>query len=247
MPKEYDYSLAGTAMGEFEKCKRCFYDDKHKIAKYRGIFATIMGGLDREMKLHYDAHRQINVLPPELVGKLPDGMKLWGTLADIQPYRKWNSNPHRQLYRAKNGLILQLTGEYDEIFVSPLGVLSIADGKSKGDKPKDSGARYYLPQQDHYHLIAKMKGANVSETGYMIYYYPTKMNFQGLTLGCEVYPIGVDKDRAQDRVERAAECLAGGQPDYNPDCELCAFTQIRVEAALKPIAQAATTQAIANA
>jgi len=244
MGERWDISLSPSKLNKFNDCPRCFWDMVNKDINYRGIMATLMGGLDRVIKEHYDTCRQQGILPMELIGKLPDGTKLYGTNEQMKKFRHWKSNPHKPTVKTKSGYTVSLIMAYDDLLVLPDGRIANLDAKSKGDEPKDDGAKYYGTQIDIYNLAGLLNDWKMSDTGYLAYYYPVESVGTRLNMGCKVYGLKADSNRALDTIERAVACMTGAQPDHNPQCEFCRIAQVRVEAALSVIAQPATTQAL---
>lgn len=242
----WDISLSPSKLNKFNECPRCFWDAVNLKIEFRGIMASLPGGLDRVVKDHYDACRRKDIpLPPELVGKVPEGTKLYGSFEEIKKFRHWKSNPHKPLMKTKSGLTVSLIMAYDDLLIGRDGRISNLDAKSKGDAPKDDGAKHYQTQLDIYSLAGKLNGWVMSGTGYLAYYYPVELDGeQFLELGCDVFGLKADEERARDTIERAVICAKGSQPDHSNTCEICRFSQIRVEAALKTIAQPAIQQAI---
>lgn len=240
----FDISLSPSKLNKFNECPRCFFDECNKKIAYPGIMATLMGGVDRVIKGHYDACRAAGILPPELVGKVPAHTTLYGNVETMKKFRHWKSNPHKTTIHTKSGVV-SLIMAYDDVLTGPDGISNL-DAKSKGDVPKDDGSKYYLTQLDSYYLSGLLNGWTMSGIGYLAYYYPKGYRDGHIHMGCEVFGLKCDKDRVLDLIERAAACLAGGQPDHSPTCEICTFSQIRVDAALASIAQPAIQQASAS-
>lgn len=230
MTTNWDFSLSASKLNKFNACLRCFWDLCHKKLEYRGIFPSLPNGLDRAMKGHADRCRAAGALPIELAGKVPPGTTLYGTVEVMQKMRHWKSNPLKPTIKTPSGIV-SLIMAFDDLLSGPTGI-SPLDWKSKGDKPKDSGAQYYQTQLDIYHLAGLLYGWKMSGVAYLAYLWPEEYRAPGdLRMGCEVYELPCDPNRAIDLIERAAACLKGEQPEPTKGCELCDFTQVRVEAA----------------
>ena len=221
----FDISLSPSKLHKFEECPSCFWNQCNKKLEFRGIMASLPGGLDRVLKGHYDAHRKNGgALPPELMGKVPEGTKLYGSLEEIRKFRHWKSNPHKPTIQTKSGVV-SLIMAYDDLLVGPDGISNL-DAKSKGDVPKDDGAKYYQTQLDSYYLAGLLNGWTMTGIGYLAYYYPESYRDGHMAMGCEVFGLKCDRDRVMDLIERAAACLKGERPASGSDCEICKFTQL---------------------
>src|SRR3989344_1594160 len=61
------FKLSPSSLGLFEECPRCFWLDKHeKWSRPEGIMASLMSGMDKVLKHHFDRFRDKGLLPPEL-------------------------------------------------------------------------------------------------------------------------------------------------------------------------------------
>lgn len=237
----FDYSLSASKLNKFNECKRCFWDYCTLKIQYRGIFPSLPGGLDRTVKNYLDQCRQEGRLPTEIRNHVPEGTKLFGTAAEIRKYRNWQSSL-KPTIKTKFGVV-SLIMAFDDLLITPSGIYAPLDAKSKGDQPKTSGAEYYQTQLDTYGLGMVLSGWKITGEGYLWYLWPEIYEGATLRMGSQVFALSIDPNRAMDLIERAVECLAGGQPDASPTCDFCKVAQIRVENAVQAVAHPATLQA----
>ena len=227
----FDLSLSPSKLNLKAECIRCFYDaNVLKIERPRGIFPSLPGGVDRVMKDYLDQYR--GGLPPSLVGRIPG--VLWGSVEQITKLRNWRSGLKAIL--KVGGKVVSLIGALDDVILEDSGTYSVFDTKTKGDVPKDDGARYYQNQLDLYALLLRENAMPPSGKGYLDYHYPVQTAGNTITFDHALYVLSADADRAMKLLQEAVACLTGGQPDSNQECEFCRFSQKRVEAAVKAIA-----------
>ena len=106
--------LSPSALNLFLDCPRCFWLDKLKgIKRPRGIFPSLPGGMDREIKGHFDCFRSKGSLPPELGGEVFSQVRLFADQEKLELWRSW-----------RTGLVYQdkaagtfLSGAIDDLLV----------------------------------------------------------------------------------------------------------------------------------
>jgi len=214
-------------MNLFRDCPRCFHDQYTlKVPRPRGIMASLMSGIDRVMKPFADEYA--GKMPEFLVNHingvlLPDRakMKAWGN---------WRSG--MRYYDEENAI--ELYGELDECAVIDAGepepIYIPVDWKTKGNKPKDSGAQYYQGQLDAYNLMLHASGLKTAEIGYLVYLFPIEARANDeksilIPFGVDIYKLECDIDRAKQACIDAVACLRGPRPPINFSCEYCMLVE----------------------
>ena len=228
----YDISLSASKLNLLPECTRCFYDANTKRAdRPRGMFPSLPGGVDRVMKAVIDEYRP-GKLPPHLREYGCQGT-LWGTVPEITRLRNWQSGLKSEFI--VKGVRVRLIGALDDLVEEPDHLYSPYDTKTKGDEPKDDGARYYQTQMDVYGFLLRANGMQPSGIAYLDYRYPATGSVvlgETIRFRSKLFTLRVSTERAIERITEGVTILQGGQPDANPTCEYCRFAQVRVEAAL---------------
>lgn len=167
-----DHYVSPSALGEFRKCRRCFFMDRNlKIKRPRGAFPTLPDGIDRALKTYFDAYRAGGNLPPEIERDVPDGTTLFKDMAQLTAMR----NARKPLLTTTIGNV-KLVGGLDELLVGPDGAVSPFDYKTKGAVIKDDADpfNYYRMQLNDYGLLLEAFGMTLSGKGYLGYWSPEK-------------------------------------------------------------------------
>ena len=186
------------------------------IARPRGIFPSLPGGMDLVIKTYFDTYR--GSLPPELKGKVKG--KLLDDLALMNLWRNWRTG----LEYADERLNAVLFGALDECLVHN-GKYVPLDYKTRGSAPRDGDSeRYYQTQLDTYALLLSSNGYPVENFCYLVYYYPKTVEAQG-QVTFAVYPIEMtsDPERARRRFEEAVHSLDEPLPQPSARCEYCTW------------------------
>lgn len=233
--KDYDYSFSPSKLGKMQ-CPRCFYDENMLgIEQPRGIFPGLPGGVDRVMKDVRDSKRE--VFPSHLTGKING--KFYGTVAYITKLRNWQSGLKAMLLI--KGKRVRVIGALDDLIEESTGAFSPYDDKTKGDLPKDDGAKYYQLQLDLYALLLQENGMQSSGKAYLNYHYPVTMNGDEIVFGHQLYTLTTDPNRAVATMEKAIELLEGKRPLSNSSCGYCQCAVKQIEQFLREMRQPAET------
>jgi len=203
-------------------------------------FSSLPNGIDKSLKTYADQFR--GSLPAELVGKV-NGV-LFHDLDKMKKYRHWQSGLQVNI-ATKHGN-MTLIGALDDLLMGS-GVYTPLDWKTRGSAPSGSGIEYYGRQANCYSLLLKGNGLEPSGEAVLVYWYPESISTGShIQFKTSVYTIPADHGAARDLIERAMECLSGGEPEASKSCGFCSWASIRVEAALAPIAQPAIQQTLAS-
>jgi len=203
-------------------------------------FSSLPNGIDKSLKAYADQFR--GGLPDELVGQV-NGV-LFPDLDKMKKYRHWQSGLQANI-TTKHGSVT-LIGALDDLLMGP-GVYTPLDWKTRGSAPNGSGIEYYGRQANCYSLLLKCNGLEPSGDAVLVYWYPESIgNGSNILFRTSVFTIPADHETARNLVERAMECLAGGEPEASKACGFCKWAQGRVDAALQWMAQPAITPASAS-
>lgn len=218
--------LSPSKLNILVNCSRCFYDANVRgIARPRGPFPSLPGGIDRTLKKYFDMYR--GSMPPEFEGKLP------GVLFQHQEILKRWRNWRTGLEYRDNDAGVYLIGALDDCLVDG-EVYSPLDYKTKGSRPKTDGSEYYQTQMDCYMLMLEANGYKTRGKAYLAYVWPEGVQnsdgagapmkrFLNYDFGVEVYELQDDAERAKLLIRRAVEVLGGDRPEAAPGCEYCEF------------------------
>lgn len=204
-----------SGLNLFKECPRCFWLHHHEnIKRPQGPFPSLPGGMDLVIKDYFDQYR--GSLPPELVGKVDGTLMEDNALMNI--WRNWRTG----LAYNDPTLNAELFGALDECLVID-GKYAPLDYKTRGSPPHPGDSeRYYQTQLDTYSLMLRANGYPVADHGYLVYYFPKKVERDGV-VHFTVYPVrmGLDANRARNLFEKAVACLRDTAPRAHTGCIFC--------------------------
>lgn len=220
-----------TGLNLFNDCPRCFWIHYNEgVARPRGIFPSLPGGMDLVIKTYYDQYR--GNLPPELKGHVRG--KLIEDLALMNQWRNWRTGME-YIDSTRNAVLF---GALDECLVNQEGKYVPLDYKTRGSAPRDGDSeRYYQTQLDTYALLLEANGYPVADYGYLVYYYPDVVGEAG-QVRFHVYPIELklDYNRVRALFEKAVDFLKTPMPEQG-SCEYCVWQRaINDHTKSKPVA-----------
>lgn len=221
----WDYSLSPSKIGVLKDCPRCFYDaEVLKVARPRGIFPSLPGGVDLVMKNCFDANRStwLDCLQTEMQGKT-----LWGTVEQINKLRNWRSGLKATI--TVKGKVVSLIGALDDLVVEPDGSYSPFDTKTKGKEPSSDGSEYYQHQLDLYALMLRENGMVPSGKGYLNYWFPVHFEGDDMQWHNKLYTLTVSAESGVLWLSKAVDVLIGPRPDMTPGCEYCKFVSAHMK------------------
>ena len=212
-------TLSPSKLNLFNNCPKCFWDSYAGDCPLpRGIMASLPGGMDLIFKDYVDQYRGDKIPGLDLPGVL------FKDMAIMKKWRFWRSGPS---YLDTTNQI-KLVGALDDCLVDgefhdPL------DWKSKGSEPKDDGSQYYQTQMDCYNLMLEYSGYMTRNKAHLVYFYPLSAtsseiaNTVDVTFAFKPYTLECSKERAKEKVIKAAECLRGKRPKSSDKCEHCHY------------------------
>jgi hypothetical protein len=200
--------VSPTALNLLRECERCFWLDHHGLARPRGPFPTITGGLDRVIKRYCAPYHERGVLPPLLKG-------LDGVLATVRvrPYLDPDTG-------------LTLTGRLDECLEVPTGLFVPLDHKTRGSQPDGVHDAYQL-QLDAYTLLLAESGHAIAGYGVLVYYVPVEGDLHdGFPFRVYVQKVDTDPEAIKLWLRRARAILElPDPPEAAPDCGYCRWAE----------------------
>ncbi|HOW58307.1 MAG TPA: PD-(D/E)XK nuclease family protein [Candidatus Omnitrophota bacterium] len=216
-----EIALSPSALNLFKDCSRCFWLEKVRgIKRPRGIFPSLPGGMDRIIKLYFDAYRAKGTLPPELQIGHFDGVSLYDNLPQLERWRSWRTG----LEFHENGNLL--SGAFDDLLVKGDRYIPF-DYKTKGSPTSEEDAtKYYQTQLDCYALMLDANGLKTIGYGFLLYYSPKIVLEQG-HVDFEIQPIKIETntERAKELFRRAIAVLSEPAPKASAKCEYCTWLE----------------------
>lgn len=126
---------------------------------------------------------------------------------------------------------LTIFGAVDDLWVNPDGELIVVDYKATSTEKEisldDFWKQAYKRQMEIYQWLLRQNGFTVADTGYFVYCngLTDRAAFDGnLEFHVQLLPHTGDDSWVEDVVIRAKQCLDGGIPERNPDCDFCQYT-----------------------
>lgn len=214
--------LSPTTLNLFLNCPHCFWLEKVKgIKRPRGIFPSLPGGMDREIKVHFDNYRSKRILPPELAGGDFEGVQLFEDQSQLEKWRDWRKGIQ---YQDKDGSVL--TGAFDDLLVKN-GMYIPFDYKTKGSPTsEEDAARYYQNQLDCYALLLRENRFPAAGYGFLLFYSPQSVSENGnVQFHLQPIKIATDSERARTTFWNAVALLKGPKPAMKAQCEYCLWLE----------------------
>ena len=165
------FKLSPSSIGLMQECARCFWLEKHGVWKRpEGITASLMNGMDKILKVHFDKFRDSGKLPPELCyHEQCENLKLFG---DQELLRKWRNNLQGIRWTDSDGNVL--FGAVDNILMRE-DKLIVLDFKTRGFALKEDTSAHYQHQLDIYNLLLRKNGYKTEDYGFLLFYIPEKV------------------------------------------------------------------------
>lgn len=221
--KDGKIRLSPSTLNVFLECPKCFWSELHEgVARPRGIFPSLPGGMDGLIKKYFDIYRAKGKLPPELVGKAGE-VELFPDNELLNKWRNWRS---ALVYNdEESGAVL--SGMLDDLGVAGGGMFKKfvpLDYKTRGYDVKEGGESFYQNQLDCYGLLLRENKMPPADYAYLIYYIPKEISEGGMTR-FDVVPkrVEINPDNALKNFRDAAALLSGPMPETHTECAYCVF------------------------
>ena len=210
------FKLSPSSLSLMEDCPRCFWLDKHKVWKRpEGITGSLMNGMDKVLKIHFDRFRDKELLPPELCNNNHcEDMKLFD---NHELLKKWRNNFQGIRWEDKEGNIL--FGAVDNILLKGKKLI-VLDYKTRGFELKEDTADHYQKQLDIYNFLLRKNGYETEDYGFLLFYYPKEVLENGdIVFHKELVKKKINIENAEKLFERAIKLLNEECP--TKCCEWC--------------------------
>lgn len=199
------FKLSSSSLSLMEDCPRCFWLDKHKVWKRpEGIMGSLMNGMDKVLKIHFDRFRDKGLLPPELCNDNHcEDMRLFD---NQELLKKWRNNLQGIRWEDKEGNVL--FGAVDNILLKGKKLI-VLDYKTRGFALKEDTADRYQKQLDIYNFLLRKNGYETEDYGFLLFYYPKEVLENGdIVFHKELVKKKINIENAERLFERAIKLLS---------------------------------------
>jgi hypothetical protein len=214
------YRLSPSKLSEFRENPRAFWlAENHRLARPRGIFPSLPGGVDKVLKDRADIYRAEGKMLPELRSLSQYGFRLFAMQSKIDQLRMWQKAPTWTDAETGCSMIFAI----DDLLVDSFDRVVPIDWKTKAGLPDEEyGRKYYGLQLDCYRLILdEAAGLPCANTGVLQFYSPNGTG-EGSEFGLDMrfatksILLDADKARAVEMFRAAVACLRGPLPPAGP-------------------------------
>jgi hypothetical protein len=210
------YKFSPSSINILKDCPRCFWLHFNKgVKRPQGIFPSLPSGMDRILKVHFDAFRDRGELPPELE-EIDGKTRLF---EDVTLLDEWRNNFRGIAWEDEEGN--RLRGAVDNILQKG-DKLIVLDYKTRGYPLKEDTAHHYQNQLDLYNFLLRKNGYETEDYAYLLFYHPDKVSESGdVAFHADLVTMEVDVKNAEKILERALGVLGGSMPEASDECEYC--------------------------
>lgn len=220
------FALSRSKLEAFVNCPRCFYLDRRLgVAPPSGPPFSINSAVDHLLKKEFDAYRQ-NQRPHPLM----TAAGLNAIPFQHEKLSQWRENFKgvRYLHEAT---CFEVFGAIDDLWIDlDTKALLVVDYKATAkDGEVNIDAEWqngYKRQMELYQWLLRKNGFNVSDTGYFVYCNGDKSQDEFAALmrfKIKLIPYAGSDGWVEATLDAARRCLDGKMPDYQADCEQCAY------------------------
>lgn len=214
------FKLSPSSIGKMIECERCFWLEKHHIwERPEGITASLMNGMDKIIKIHFDKFRDKGKLPPELdKGECKNECTLY---PDREQLEIWRNNFKGIFWQDDEGNIL--SGAIDNILVKE-NKLIVLDYKTRGFPLKEETSGYYQNQMDFYNFLLRKNNYETEDFAFLLFYIPKEVLETGeIIFDTQLVKIKTDVENAEKLFKAAIKLLNSDCPEKR--CEWCEFIE----------------------
>lgn len=216
------YKVSPSSIGLLLECPRCLWlYVNENIARPRGIFPSLPGGMDEIFKDYFDIYRKKGELPPEIEGQVKDAT----LFDDMTKLNKW-----RDIDFGKGGLYaefpeynIKLRGALDELMIDTEGKYIPFDFKTRGYPVKEDTHEHYQHQLDLYSLLLEENGLPSSDRGYLLFFWPKEYKDNKTSFNTELIKMDVSPESGREILKEVDKIVSGDLPEAHTDCEYCLY------------------------
>jgi len=214
------HKLSPSSLSLLKECPKCFYLQLVKgIRRPSGPFPSLPSGMDKILKVHFDAFRDKGELPPELE-ELKGKVKLFD---DKELLEVWRSNFKGIQWTDSKGNLFR--GAVDNILQKGKKLI-VLDYKTRGYPVKADTHEHYQDQMDIYNLLLRKNDYETEDYAYLLFYYPDKINSSGDAIfHKDLVKMKISVENAETIFKKAVEVLEGEMPASSKDCGFCGWVK----------------------
>lgn len=232
---EAPFKLSRSKIENFMYCKKCFYLDRRLgIGEPPGFPFNLNTAVDTLLKKEFDVHRAKQTAHPL--------MKAYGLEAVPFQHEKmdeWRENFKGVQYHHESTNFI-ITGAVDDLWLDKNGEVIVVDYKATSktsqvtlDADWQDG---YKRQMEIYQWLLRGNDLKVSSTGYFVYCNgkTDREAFDGkLEFDIDLLPYTGDDSWVDGTLSEIKECLGGGMPDSDTECDFCNYRKAVSEVDIK--------------
>jgi len=212
------FKLSPSSLNLLKDCPRCFWLHFNKgIRRPSGPFPSLPSGMDKILKVHFDAFRDKGELPPELE-ELKGKVKLFD---DKELLEVWRNNFKGIQWTDSKGNLFR--GAVDNLLKKGKKLI-VLDYKTRGFPLKEDTHKHYQDQLDIYNLLLRKNDYETEDYGYLLFYHPDKVNSNGdVVFNKDLVKIKISVENAEKIFKKAIKVLEGPMPGSSEECGFCGW------------------------
>lgn len=214
------YKFSPSTLNLLKDCPRCFWlQFREGIKRPRGIFPSLPSGMDKILKVHFDAFRDRGQLPPELA-EFDRDVKLFDNAELLD---EWRNNFRGIQWEDPEGN--RLRGAVDNILQKG-DKLIVLDYKTRGYPLKEDTAGHYQDQMNLYNFLLRKNKYKTENYAYLLFYHPDKVGKKGdIAFHTDLVKMKTSVKDAEKVFNEALALLEGDMPEHAEDCEYCKWAK----------------------
>jgi hypothetical protein len=216
------YKFSPSSLSLLKDCPRCFWLKFNKnIKRPAGIFPSLPSGMDKVLKVHFDAFMEKGELPPELCNEECKDLKLFN---DKELLKVWRSNFKGIQWKDKEENLYR--GAVDNILVKGKKLI-VMDYKTRGYPLKEDTAAHYQNQMDIYNFLLRKNDYETEDYAYLLFYHPDKVTEKGdVVFNVDLVKMKISIENAENIFKNALKTLKGEMPKAKEECEYCKWVSL---------------------
>ena len=216
------YKFSPSSLSLLKECPRCFWLKFNKnIKRPAGIFPSLPSGMDKVLKVHFDAFMEKGELPPELCNEECKDLKLFD---DKELLKVWRSNFKGIQWKDKEENLYR--GAIDNILVKGKKLI-VMDYKTRGYPLKEDTHKHYQNQMDIYNFLLRKNDYETEDYAYLLFYHPDKVTKKGdFVFNIDIVKMKISIENAESIFKNALKTLKGEIPKAKEDCEYCRWISL---------------------
>ena len=216
------YKFSPSSLSLLKECPRCFWLKFNKnIKRPAGIFPSLPSGMDKVLKVHFDAFMEKGELPPELCNEECKDLKLFD---DKELLKVWRSNFKGIQWKDEEENLYR--GAIDNILVKGKKLI-VMDYKTRGYPLKEDTHKHYQNQMDIYNFLLRKNDYETEDYAYLLFYHPDKVTKKGdVVFNVDIVKMKISIKNAKNIFKNALKTLKGEIPKAKEDCEYCRWISL---------------------